>query len=74
MSTYVSREVVGLSPEQESRCAEIADLVVPAYRDGKRSYSCGGHVAQRWGAAYEGAVLALGGRMEDVERTHGEVY
>lgn len=45
--------------------ASIADRVVPEYRDGKRSYSCTGNTAKRWGAAYEAAKIAN----ETVEKT-----
>lgn len=44
----------------EDVCTKIADVVVPEYRDGKRSYSCTGRVAKRWQAAWDGACLALG--------------
>jgi len=46
--------------EIETRCLLIADKVVPQYRSGKRGYSCTGGMAKRWGAAFEGALLALG--------------
>lgn len=36
--------------------AEIADAVVPEYRNGERSYSCTGLVAKRWSSAYEAAL------------------
>lgn len=45
----------------DQRCTEIADKVVPEYRDGKRSYSCGGHTAKRWQAAWDAASVALRG-------------
>lgn len=35
-------------------CAEIADKVVPEYRNGKRNYSCTSWKAKCWNAAYEG--------------------
>ena len=43
---------------------QIADEVEPRYRAEGRSYSCGGHVAKIWGAAYSGAEKALEGRLE----------
>jgi hypothetical protein len=43
------------------RCAKIADQVEPRYRTLGRSYSCTGAVAKLWGAAFNGAWLALGG-------------
>ena len=43
----------------ETRRLEIADQVVPAYRIGPRYYSCSGHIAKQWSAAYEGARIAL---------------
>jgi len=46
--------------ELNTHCTQVADMVVPQYRDGKKSYSCTGGVAKRWGAAFEGARLALG--------------
>jgi hypothetical protein len=42
------------------RCTQIADAVVPAYRCGKRGYSCTGRVAKQWQAAWDGACVALG--------------
>lgn len=42
------------------RCTQIADVVVPEYRGGRRSYGCTGGVAKRWQAAWDGACLALG--------------
>ena len=48
------------SDEVTARCTQIADAVVPEYRDGKRSYSCTGRVAERWQAAWDGACIALG--------------
>ncbi|GGO94918.1 hypothetical protein [Stakelama pacifica] len=48
--------------EINQRCCAIADRVEPRYRSqqpGARAYSCTGHVAKLWGAAYEGARLAL---------------
>jgi hypothetical protein len=48
-----------------ARASEIADQVEPRYRKGERSYSCGGHVAKLWQAAWDGANLALGGDVAD---------
>lgn len=44
-----------------TRCTEIADQVVPKYRnvDGP-TYPCHGTVAKRWQAAWDGACIALG--------------
>lgn len=50
------------------RCTEIADQVVPEYRDGKRSYACHGHTAKRWQAAWDGACIALGGDPAEYRR------
>lgn len=36
----------------------IADEIEPRYQTG--NYSCSGHVAKQWGAAYEGALRGLG--------------
>lgn len=44
-----------------ARCVQIADTVVPQYRNEKRSYSCTGGMAKCWQAAYDGACIALGG-------------
>ncbi len=41
------------------RCVAVADTVVPKYRNGTRAYSCCGHVAKMWQAAYEGAEAVL---------------
>ena len=43
------------------RCVLAADVVVPAYRSPPkgRSYSCGGIIAKRWQAAYDGARAVL---------------
>ncbi len=41
--------------EAEQRACAIADKIVPAYRTGPRSYSCSGHIAKKWEAAFEGA-------------------
>lgn len=46
-------------------CTMIADLAVPAYRSGVKSYGCASHTAKRWQAAWDGACLALGGRPEE---------
>lgn len=43
----------------ERRCVAIADEAVPAYRHGVRPYSCTGHTAKRWQAAYDAARIAL---------------
>lgn len=48
-----------ISRELNQRCCEIADRVVPQYRNGKRNYDCSGTIGKRWGAAFEGAMLAL---------------
>ncbi|SFR86876.1 hypothetical protein [Sphingomonas jatrophae] len=48
-----------MSLDLNTRCAEIADKVVPEYRSGQRTYPCHGHTAKRWDAAYEGARSAL---------------
>lgn len=48
-----------MNDEITARCTQIADAVVPEYRDGKRSYSCTGLVAKRWQAAWDGACIAL---------------
>lgn len=42
------------------RCTEIADQVVPQYRSGT-GYSCTGIYAKRWQAAWDAAMIALGG-------------
>lgn len=44
-----------------AHATRIADQVEPRFRHGARSYGCGGHVAKLWGAAWEGACIALGG-------------
>jgi hypothetical protein len=51
---------VPMNDEITARCTQIADAVVPEYRNGKRSYSCTGRVAKRWQAAWDGACIALG--------------
>ncbi len=43
----------------EERCVAVADTVVPKYRHGTRAYSCCGHVAKMWQAAYDGAAAVL---------------
>lgn len=50
----------------DSTCVHVADAIVPNYRHGKRTYSCGGTVAQRWQAAYDAASLGAdeGARIE----------
>lgn len=53
-----------MSDAIDKRCTQIADVVVPAYRDGRRSYSCTGTVAKRWQAAWDGACAALRGRKD----------
>ena len=47
----------------EERCTEIADSVVPEYRNGKRTYSCTGATAKKWQAAWEAAHLAITGEV-----------
>lgn len=47
------------------RCTAIADRVVPKYRAEGARYSCGGVIARAWGAAWNGACLALGGDPAD---------
>lgn len=49
-----------MSKELEQQCLLAADRAVPEYRHGKRTYSCGGHVAKRWQAAWDAACWALG--------------
>jgi len=46
--------------EIDERCVQVADTVVPQYRNAKRSYSCTGGMAKRWAAAFDGARIALG--------------
>jgi len=58
---YRARDIVDRS--RNARAIEIADRVVPEYRNtasGAPSYSCSGHTAKRWEAAFDGARLALG--------------
>lgn len=43
----------------EARCVAVADILVPNYRNGSRAYSCAGHVAKMWQAAYDGAAAVL---------------
>ena len=45
--------------ELEKVAIVIADQVIPEYRAVGKSYPCHGHVAKRWQAAYDGALLAL---------------
>lgn len=47
-----------LTPAEDKAIA-IADKIVPAYRNGARSYSCTGHVAKMWQAAFDGALSVL---------------
>lgn len=54
--------------EVAQRCTGIADRVEPRYRNGSRSYSCYGHVAKLWQAAWDGACVALGGDPLDFVR------
>lgn len=49
-----------------TRCTQIADMVVPEYRAGRKSYSCIGSVAKRWQAAWDSACIALGYDPEEV--------
>jgi hypothetical protein len=51
--------VTKLSDPLHIRCIEIADCVVPQYRNSKNSYSCGGPVAKRWQSAFDAAKIAL---------------
>lgn len=44
----------------DERCTEIADRVVPQYRKMDLTYSCTGHWAKRWQAAWDAACVALG--------------
>lgn len=44
----------------DDRCAQFADAIVPEYRHGNKAYGCGGTVAKRWQAAWDGACMALG--------------
>lgn len=45
--------------ERSRQASAIADQVEPRYRTLGRRYSCTGHVANIWDAAYEAAFLAL---------------
>lgn len=47
--------------QQEAKARLIADDVVPQYRGGVKSYGCGSWIGKMWGAAYEAALIALGG-------------
>lgn len=49
-------------PASDPHALAIADRVVPAYRTRNRSYSCAGHVAKAWQAAYDGACQGLAAR------------
>lgn len=44
--------------ENYEKYTEIADRVVPEYRDYRSNYSCTGHVAKRWEAAWNAACIA----------------
>ena len=44
--------------EKNHKYSEIADRVVPEYRDYRSTYSCTGQVAKRWVAAWTAACLA----------------
>lgn len=46
-----------------ARATRIADQVIPDYRSPPRGryYSCTGVIARRWQAAWDGAMIALGG-------------
>jgi hypothetical protein len=57
-----------IKPELGTICTQIADTVVPKFRDGKKSYSCTGSVAKRWQAAWDGACIALGYDSKDKDR------
>jgi hypothetical protein len=55
----------------EDRCTEIADQVVPQYRDDNQrqpGYSCTGIYAKRWQAAWDAACIALGGDPAEYRR------
>lgn len=48
--------------EQNQNCLAIADQVVPEYRTRRKdgsNFTCTGHTAKRWQAAYDAAYLAL---------------
>lgn len=49
------------NPRLSSRAVQIADEIVPEYRAPGSTYSCTGHTAKRWSAAYSGALAALRG-------------
>ncbi|MGN5375849.1 hypothetical protein [Sphingomonas hankookensis] len=54
-----------------NRCTDIADQVVPEYRDENQrqpGYSCTGVYGKRWQAAWDGACLALGGDPKEIVR------
>jgi hypothetical protein len=57
-----------IKPELAARCTQIADTVVPKFRDGKKSYSCTGSVAKRWQTAWDAACIALGYDPKDKHR------
>lgn len=48
-----------------AKCAAIADVIEPRYRRAEHSPSCTGTIGKRWGAAYEGAYMALGGMLPE---------
>lgn len=49
-----------MKPNGRDRCLEIADQIEPRYRTIPGKYpSCTGTIAKRWGAAYDGAAMAL---------------
>lgn len=50
------------------RCTAIADKAVPEYRNGSRNYTCAGHKAKQWQAAWDGACLAFGGDPSDFRK------
>lgn len=51
----------------DERALAIADKIVPAYRNGTRSYSCTGHVAKMWQAAYDGALSIADGDTQNAD-------
>jgi hypothetical protein len=55
---------MGTDTPHEKLCTTIADRVVPEYRSEKRTYSCSGHTAKRWQAAWDAAHMALTDRKE----------
>jgi hypothetical protein len=44
----------------DDRCSQFANVIVPEFKGGNKSYSCTGDVAKRWQAAWDGACMALG--------------